>query len=312
VSDAQQALAQRIRELRRRHFGPRGKQAFAQKLGVRLTEYERYERGTVPPGHVLVRMCELTGEDLQWLLTGVTARGTVVISGARHRHRDLLARIARALDAHPTLATPLEAFLDLLLRSAATRQETAPGLPVPVTGELIPVFDRGHWPERLPVPDAQGGSGPLVPVVPPGSLDAAERTAMTLVEPALDYGAADSRTVTLLTLPDAGGLPRRFVQSRELACCFPLAFGVTMDDDAMAPMFAVGDIVLTTVGAEPQLGRPALCKFADQGHDRCRIWLGQDDRYVHLGRASDGQHEELPRAQFRWALEALYRVARAA
>jgi hypothetical protein len=63
---------------------------------------------------------------------------------------------------------------------------------------------------------------------------------------------------------------------------------------------------------KPAVGRPALCKFTDRADDRCRIWLGQDEEYVHLGRVSDGRHEQMPRAQLRWSLEVLYRVARAA
>ena len=77
-------------------------------------------------------------------------------------------------------------------------------------------------------------------------------------------------------------------------------------------MFTAGDALLGTVGAGPQIGRSALCKFADRADDRSRIWLGEDEQNVQLGRVSDGQHEQMPRARFRWALEVLYRVASAA
>ena len=120
------------------------------------------------------------------------------------------------------------------------------------------------------------------------------------------------RNITLLRLPDSGGAAQRFVQSPELARCFPSAFGVVLDDDAMEPMFAAGDALLVATGAEPQVGRPALCKFADQADDRCRIWLGEEGEHIQLGRVSDGVSEQMPRAQLRWALEVLYRVAPAA
>jgi hypothetical protein len=312
VGTPEKALTQRIRELRRRHFGPRGKAELAQKLGLALDEYERFEHGRLPPGEIMVRMCELTGEDLQWLLTGVAARGTVVISDARGRHRNLLTQIAQALDARPGLAAPLEAFFELLLRSDGARQKAAPSLPTPTLADVIPVFEPGEWPAELPSPDPPGGGHALAPAVFPEALTLAERAPARLTEPAMEYDRADLRDVALLALPATNGPARRFVQSREVARCFPLAFAVALVDETMEPMFAAGDLLLAAVGVEPRIGRPALCKFADRADDRCRVWLGQDEQHVHLGRLSDGQDEQMPRAQLRWSLEVLYRVAQAA
>ncbi len=312
VSTPERALIQRIKELRRRHFGPRGKGEFAQKLGLSLEEYERIERGKLPPGEAMVRMCELTGEDLQWLLTGVAARGTVVISDARGRHRNLVTQIAQALDAQPGLAAPLEAFLDLLVRGESARQQAAPGLPAPVLADLIPVFEPNEWPDELPDLDQPGGGHPLVPVVSQEALTVAERAPGKLTEPAMEYAHADLRDVGLVAVPAKNGPARRFVQSHEVARCFPMAFGVTLADETMEPMFAAGDLLLAAVGVEARIGRPALCKFADRADDRCRVWLGGDEQHVQLGRVTDGQHEQMPRAQLRWSLEVLYRVAQAA
>jgi transcriptional regulator with XRE-family HTH domain len=313
MSTPERELAQRIRELRKRHFGPRGKDEFARRLGVARTDYDHFETGKLPPGELMVRMCELTGEDLQWLLTGISSRGTVVISGARNRHQDLITRIARALDARPRLATPLEAFFDLLLRGEDIRGDTPREFPTPATGGLIPLFAAHEWPQELPDPDdGPGGGGPLAPLPRETSLATAERVPAGLTEPALEYDSATLRNVHVLSVPDATGATRRFVQSREVADCFPAAFGVVLGDDAMEPMFTAGDALLVTVGAGPQLGRPALCKFADRADDCCRIWLGEDQDRIQLGRVSDGQHQQMPRAQLRWSLEVLYRVSPAA
>jgi len=122
MGSAEKALTERIRQLRRRHFGAGGKAEFARRLDLPLEEYERFERGRLPPGDVMLRMCELTGEDLQWLLTGVAARGTVVISGTRGRHQDFLTRLARLLDEKPTLAAPLEAFVELRTSVGAAKR----------------------------------------------------------------------------------------------------------------------------------------------------------------------------------------------
>ena len=312
MSTPEKELAQRIRELRRRHFGPRGKDEFARRLGLAREEYDRFEVGRLPPGELMVRMCELTGEDLQWLLTGVSSRGTVVISKTRSRHQNLLTQIAQALDARPTLAAPLEAFLDLLLRGEDARRQTAPELPEPPSDGLIPLFASNQWPDELPDPDGPGGGRMLAPILSGESLAIAERVSAGLSEPAMECDRSTLRNVTLLGLPDVAGATRRFVQSREVARCFPAAFGVVLDDDTMAPMFAAGDALLVTAGAGPQVGRPALCKSVDRADDRCRIWLGEDEEHVQLGRVCDGLHEQMPRTELRWSLEVLYRVAPAA
>ncbi len=156
------SFTQRLCELRRRHFGPRGKRTFAEKLNIDVAEYQQYEVGRIPDPALLVRICELTGEDLQWLLTGVAARGTVVISGSRSRHQELIARIARALEERPERAGPIEAFLDLLLQGpkpGADAERLLAG-PAPAgaavrfpTQRLVPIFSPAGLPDQLPDAD---------------------------------------------------------------------------------------------------------------------------------------------------------------
>lgn len=311
MNGAEQALAQRLRELRRRHFGPRGKERFAQRLGVSVEDYDRYERGTVPPGDILVRICEVTGEDLQWLLTGVSGRGTVVIAGTRGRHQDLLARLARLLDERPQVAAPVEAFLDLLARTPLPQPAPAPVLPPARHDHLIPIFDPEELPAAWTTP-TDDAPGPFPLALPHGDLSVAAQTAVEVAEPAMDYPAAALRTVELLTLDTADGRRQCCVRSAEIASCFPHALGVRLPDASMVPMFAAGDAVLVAVGVEAKVGRPAVCRVTDQPNVRCRIWLGEDEGVVRLGRLADAECELVPREHVLWSLEVLYRLARAA
>jgi len=309
VTTPEKQLAQRIRELRRRHFGARGKAEFAQRLGLAPEEYERFERGTIPPGDVMVRMCDLTGEDLQWLLTGTAARGTVVISGARRRHQNLLTRIAQAIDAEPKLAASLEAFLDLLL--AGSRARPAAGrLPAPEAAGLVPVFAPGHWPESLPGPGGDAGGLALARTA---ELADTPRVSCVLAEPDSEGPGPAVHEAELLAIAEDTRGVERYLHCPGLVGLFPEAFGVRLEEAGpMEPMFAAGDVLVVAPGAEPALGRPALCKFRTDADDRCRIWLGEDDHHVHLGRIADGEHETLPRDELCWALDVLYRVPRAA
>jgi hypothetical protein len=312
MSTPQQELSRRLRELRRRHFGPRGKDEFARRLGLDRAQYDTYEEGTLPPGELMVRICDVTGEDLQWLLTGVSSRGAVVISGARRRHQDLLTRIARALDNEPKLAAPLEAFFDLLLHDGTIRN-CPPAAELPESNAaLLPVFD-GAWPEELPDPDdPDGGVRALAVRAPQAALERATRATALLIEPAPDGHAPALRRVDVIATADRNGQSARFLENAELARWFPRAFGLALHDDGMKPMFAAGDVLLVAPGATPQLGRPAACKFRDPARNCCGIWLGEQNGQIQLGRLADGRHEELPRERLCWALEVLYRLTPAA
>lgn len=309
MKNPEQALTERLKELRRRHYGPRGKAELARRLGISLAEYERFERGALPPGDLLVRLCELTGEDLQWLLTGVAARGTVVISGARGRHQALLARLAKLLDERPALAAPVEAFIDLVARGEEARAQAVPALPSPTPDDLIPIYENKDAPAALPPPDARDNGRP--PLARLEHLAGMERRAAQLLEPAARYDDQPARAVRLVAAADAEGRDRLFLHQRDIASCFPGMFGVRLTDDSMRPMFRAGDAALVAAGAEPRIGRPVLCKFAHEPGARCRIWLGQDAARVHLGRLADGEQETAARADLAWSLEIIYRLTAA-
>lgn len=303
-------LGKRIADLRRRHFGARGKAEFAQRLGIEPNELARYERGKIPPGELLVRICEETGEDLQWLLTGVGSRGTVVISGTRSRHQDLLTRLAAALDRNPALASPVEAFLDLLLSGEQARA-TQPQLPPEPQPLWIPIYPADRAPERVPRPGepAQAGAA-LAPSGDRGAI-VAQRPAR-LIEPAAEIDSERVQTAQIVTVADDHGAAADFVKSVSIARAFPSAFGVVVGDDAMTPMFEPGDIALVAGGMPARPGRAAVCRPAGSAPARCRVWLGEDRGTVAVGRLIDQSEERIPADELAWSLEVLYRLAPAA
>lgn len=309
----EKALAKRLRELRRRHFGPRGKAEFAQRLQIPLDEYERYERGTLPPGELMVRACEVTGEDLQWLLTGVAARGTVVISGARNRHADLLTRIAGLLDQRPTLAAAIEAFLGLLEAGEEVRPAVAPQLTAPRAEHLIRILAANELPRELPDGDDGSGVRRFFELALRGALSTndAPRPAL-LHEPASRYFAERAQSTQLVRVRDESGRDHECLQDARIAECFPRAFGVFVPDDAMRPMFATSDAVIVAPDIEAKVGRPAVCRLASDPAARVRVWLGHEDGAANLGRVADGVIEQVAADDLLWSLEALFRLAPAA
>jgi hypothetical protein len=89
-------------------------------------------------------------------------------------------------------------------------------------------------------------------------------------------------------------------------------FGLRIADGAMAPLFEPGDVTLLSPAAGPRVGRPVVCRLAQEGKVLCRVWLGESDEQVLLGRLSDGGEDIIARPDVRWSLEALYRVRPAA
>ncbi|MCJ7776736.1 MAG: helix-turn-helix domain-containing protein, partial [Sedimentisphaerales bacterium] len=68
-------IIQRVRKLREQFSGPRGKSVFAQALAISPSTYNYYERDRVPPIEVLLKICEVTGANIEWLLTGRESLG---------------------------------------------------------------------------------------------------------------------------------------------------------------------------------------------------------------------------------------------
>lgn len=304
-------LAARIREIRRRHFAaPGGKAELARRLEIDTADYERAERGEVPSGEMLVRLCELTGEDLQWLLTGVASRGTVVIAGARNRHQALLTHIARIIDDQPALAAPIEAFVDLLIR----RPQSPRSLVAPTVsrsdigaGALIPVFDLDELPDNWP-PDDGGGLALARQFTSAEPIGPARPAALHTVHSAGQIEHVSN--VSLISLASDQGVRREFIVCDELSDLAPRMFATrTAIDPAIS--HPANAIVISSPDCEARLGAMALCKCVGRTAV-CRVWLGGDETEVRLGRSTDGQIERVPRGDFRWASDALFWVAVAA
>ncbi len=312
MATAEKELSKRIADIRRRHYGARGKGAFAAQLGVSAEEYARYERGAVPSGEVLVRICELTGEDLQWLLTGVAARGTVVIAGTRGRHQELLARLARLLDERPELARPLESFVRLLVDGSDLEPAAKQRLENSDHAALIPIYAATE-PVKLEDADAADGEPdgghPLLPTEIASLRVAAE---VRIMEPDPQGTERNARAVELVEIQERSGTSRLCVRDELVTAHFPQAFALRVNDDTMAPMIATGDAVVVSPTVDPELGEPAVCIDARTRGSRCRIWLGSDADRIRLGRCSDGCVEEVAPADVLHSFAVLFRVCLAA
>ena len=126
-------ICRRVAELRLKAAGPRGKSTFAKQLGISPSTYDYYEGSRTPPAEMLVRIAEVAGADLHWLLTGEP--GAAALGAEDH---PVLRRAAKLLADCPDAAGPLGAFADLLIEARkfpAKAQERSMGVsPMSPTG----------------------------------------------------------------------------------------------------------------------------------------------------------------------------------
>jgi transcriptional regulator with XRE-family HTH domain len=132
-------IIQRIRKLREQFSGPRGKSEFAHALAISPSTYNYYERDRVPPIEVLLKICEATGTDIEWLLTGRessekfafakklvgTGHSKVITSGV---NPVLLRKLNVLLNENPDLGAAVSAFIDLLAEKKGLENRLKPNL----------------------------------------------------------------------------------------------------------------------------------------------------------------------------------------
>ena len=63
-------ICERLRRVRERHYGDRGRSKLCRDLGITPSSYSLYEVDRVPPVELLIQVSRLTGVRLEWLLTG--------------------------------------------------------------------------------------------------------------------------------------------------------------------------------------------------------------------------------------------------
>ncbi len=106
----EKAIIERVRLLRKQYAGDRGKSRFARALGISASTYSYYENDRVPPIEILLKICEVTGADLEWLLTGEKNDKTHTFGA----NIALLRKLDDLLGENPDLAEPILAFIELL------------------------------------------------------------------------------------------------------------------------------------------------------------------------------------------------------
>jgi len=283
-----------------------------------------------------VRIAEVTGADLRWLLTGRESP-----EAAAPFDHPTLRRAAALLADRPDAAAPLAAFLDILIEvgkfpaktghsPAAGEERTGPG-EGPAKRQAV-----AARPPRAAEEAAQAGKAARagwIPIlgrsaagVPHFWADGDETAGLTTLEelisrhssaaasdvqPALAAGieGGEESPVQIVTLsvPDAGEVVQ-FVAAPQIKARWLDAFALRIDGDSMAPDIRHGDLAVLSPGAPASDGRAAVVQLEGQIGVTCKLFRRREG-VVHLVPVNDRYEiATFPADQLVWALRVLARV----
>jgi len=320
---SQKEISGRIAQVRLEVAGPRGKSSFAKALGLSPSTYDYYESTRIPPADVLVRIAEVAGVDVNWLITGRTGGGVP-------SDHPVLQRAAALLADKPDAAAPLAAFVELLAASlqfpdargerTGPVDEADPSLQGDEAGESASAAAEVDDPRASWIP-ILGRSAAGLPQFWSDSDESAGVTSLDeLIErnvggtvrkvhtatAATESERADVQVI-VLNEPDGSGVVS-FVAAAGIKAVYGDAFALQIDGDSMHPDIRHGDLVILSPSVEAADGKAAVVQLDGQIGVTCKLFR-REGQAIHLVPIND----QLPPQvfsddQLAWALRVLARV----
>ena len=331
------AITNRIRQLRRDYAGERGKALFAKALGISPSSYNYYENDRIPPVAILWKICQVTGANLEWLVTGNANEAEK--SRSEYQNQAIFRKITTLLEKDPKSAKPLFAFVDFLAEKAVAEQNFSIKQDQPDIKKDAKLSDQssivqgdrktqGSQTRRwLPVLgrtaagithfwDAENGKLPGVTELK--SLierhKSSQYSQMHSVEISsdlsqVDVGQLEAKSVSLvqMTDPDDEGICE-FVDCPEIIQKYPDAFALRVDGDSMSPRICDGDIVVMSPSVNARDGGTAVVKLCNQIGVTCKI-VRRSGNQIHLIAANEKFDTRIYNLdQLEWSLAVLWKI----
>jgi len=301
-------------------------------LGLSPSTYAYYESSRIPPADVLVRIAEVGGVDLHWLLTGLSGQ-----EGLEAMH-PVIRRAAALLGERPDAAAPLAAFVEILAETRkfppkeadappplqeATRAVEAAAPPAgllrqqteedelalrsgPARRRWIPVLGRSaagvaqFWSDQ----DAAAGVTALGEFI---SRHAGRGGGEARAAVAAPEGGAP-QAAEIIVLPAAPGEVVEFINAPAIKRRYADAFAVRIDGESMAPDIRHGDLAIVSPSAPAVDGRPAVVQLANQIGVTCKLYR-REGATVHLVPVNEQfAPQSFAAEQVQWALRVVARV----
>ncbi len=258
MDELENSIIQRIIEVRTSTAGVRGRNKFAKLLGLSPSTYSYYEKDRLAPVPILIKISQIAGIDLNWLLTGRKS-GAGDVSGENLK---IIEKTQKILLSQPQSANAISAFLTLLEEKSALESRLKPKSST--RNGWIPVLGRtaagiaGLWSKAI------GTDSKLV-----------ETQIEQLVSSHLNASVINSITA-------ANDLEvTQFVECSEIHDLFPDSFALQVDGDSMAPQINDGDIVIVSPSVAAVEGMPAVVRINNAIGVTCKL-VRMDGSSVHL------------------------------
>lgn len=310
-------LCKRVAQVRGEFAGPRGKAGFAKQLGISPSTYDYYESTRAAPCRILVKIAEIAGVDLVWLLTGKGAKGQPV--PATH---PAVQRIAALLEDKPGAAASLTAFLDILSDSfkfppkgphAAPPSQAADtsltgGTDDPARKTWIPILGRSAAgvPQFWKTGEEAAGVTRLDQLIERHSGAPTQQVLPARIQGEQIGGERNVQIITL-TAPHQGDVPE-FVAADQLKARHGDAFATRIDGDSMAPDICHGDLVILSPSAQAVDGEPAVVQLSNQIGVTCKLYRRQGQT-VHLVPINEKYFpQSFPAEKVVWALRVVAHI----
>ena len=313
----EKALIERVRLLRKQYAGSRGKSKFARALGISASTYSYYENNRIPPIEILLKICEVTGADLEWLLTGNSTEKKFAFGP----NIELLQKLDDLFTNNPELTEAVLAFIELLCEKNGIEQEFHPKTPPakPDRPGWIAVLGRTaagivHFWDQTFLPEPKQAITELDELVKKhigktivGSSDGTvsiDLQARPLVE------SLKSKQVNLIKV---GGPQQEqiaeFVQCEEIHKLFPDSFALQIDGDSMSPRINDGDIVILSPSVPAAQGQIAIARVANQIGVTCKL-IRTTESEVHLIPINERYETKvMSKRDLLWALAVLCHIS---
>ncbi len=282
-------IIQRLKTLRTQYAGARGRSKFARALGISPSTYSYYENDRVPAIEVLLKICEVTGADLEWLLTGQSAEKKFAFGP----NSGLLQELDSLFTNNPELTEAVLAFIELLCQKKGVEGEfrsevlgrklDRPGW-IPVLGRtaagIVHFWDQASLPE------------------PKRAITELDELVKKHIGKAIVSSVDGTVSIDLQALPLVDGIKRQganliqvcgqgqeqiveFVQCEDIHNLFPDSFALHVDGDSMSPRINDGDIVILSPSVPAAQGQIGIARVANQIGVTCKL-IRTTQRDVHL------------------------------
>ncbi|MHC4174522.1 MAG: S24 family peptidase [Planctomycetota bacterium] len=282
-------MIERVRLLRGQYAGNRGKSKFARALGISPSTYSYYENDRVPPIEVLLKICEVTGADLEWLLTGRSNEKKFAFGP----NSGLLQELDSLFTNNPELTEAVLAFIELLCQKKGVegefrsevlgRKPDRPGW-IPVLGRtaagIVHFWDQASLPE------------------PKRAITELDDLVKKHIGKAIVGSVDGTVSIDLQALPLVDGIKKQdanliqvcgqgqeqiveFVQCEEVHKLFPDSFALHVDGDSMSPRINDGDIVILSPSVPAAQGQVGVARVANQIGVTCKL-IRTTQRDIHL------------------------------